>query len=1170
METSYFSKLRQPHGIETSNAEEEPVAARAAENQDEMLPAISHSSAVPLASEVFRKSDIPVPSGKTLEAREAMPKLVFVKQLVLQTNLSAPRPVLASERRIPSFPFGSAFPNPPLHASGSVPALSPVTPQYQLSFESEQAADEVEENEESSCGQFDDASDDAPSVTSEQDNTMTNSEILYRASHIQEDGLNVLPNRTGAPTEASLTSSITRPRVQMKTRTAAFSIPSPAAGHSKTRSSPDSTPSPEGQFITRAAVLRVPVGVGHMKSRTAAFSLPSPVSRSDASPFLNSLDHCVGEADQRPLARDSAALPSQAALSSSGLKFASTSPAESRRQRTERPKLEIGPMSLLPPLRLSESHPLPQTLCDHILSGSPEDTKANAQSFGGEQSDNGQDVGRTPLEQDRHEKYVDNLLSPVSPPQPNQTDCIPKTTFEHDRAMSTNERGTSQQVTYLHVKDLRSISQTSSGGESSASSESKGASRRRRFFGGRTIGRFLRVGSVGWDPAESRLSEVGSISQDSDIEVLSPAQQQNQDGRSILTSSQSTIESELGDDGDVVGAVPRGQPSPFDIAGYGISKDTSRRSGSLNPPANHSAQLLDQVVRAAANGSCRVPDVLDAMLEVSTRLESHTVDILYTYLSTPQVVETCVRMLKRGTTPSGRGGVTLLHVDDPRAANNPYHYVLVNAFIGGQSQLRRALLNTIRARAELFSFFEDSVGGLKAHRVQEQLRVHDMARILAALLRESPTEMTEYISARKGFLSSLIQNHISVLTVAEFVVELCAANPLSAIEHRDEIRYGAPNASGIILLAKERVCETLVDIFESCTDDVSLGGLTASSKRAREEACLYCILELSKRTLVIPNFDKNNCSYGSRYIKQLNLCLCRLSAFEVTTHIARMVQFALGALFGEPGDRGVALVASLEVITELLNTVAAGSESKLASTRLNMRRTPTAELERVILDHSAILSKLVMLEVGQRGSLQRLRLTIIATFQSLYRSKNAETLRQLARSDIATILFQLLSTMEWSSIMQANIVACVELAFDGKDRDGTKELQQAWLTAMNDGQRIWDVIMPSQLETLDAQGKRTRSATHNCGYYGVYMRVGLALRAFAERNKGSGDDVLRELMTKDRSYEAFQMARSQVLDEAARRQGDPIGGPKPEKTTASLLASATSLAALSLDNLDAV
>lgn len=574
------------------------------------------------------------------------------------------------------------------------------------------------------------------------------------------------------------------------------------------------------------------------------------------------------------------------------------------------------------------------------------------------------------------------------------------------------------------------------------------------------------------------------------------------------------------------------------------------------------ALILHQVVRQAMVGKCRFSDVLDAMLEVSCRLESYIVDSLYKYLSLPASVELIVSYLRRETAPANHDGLKGINSDDIRLSHNPYHYVLVNALVSGQPQVRRALLTHVRSRGELCAYFEEEAEtSFKFNSAQREIRVHGMGRVLSALLHEGPAEMTEFVAARKGFIHKLVQNHISVSSVSDFVMELCAANPLSSVDN-DELRYGAPNAAGMILLAKENVCGILSELFESCTDDVSLGGMTTECKRAREEACLHCILELSKRTLVIPLYDKSNCSYGGRYIKHLNMSLSRLSVFHDTSHIGRILHNSLKALFGMPGDRGVALVNTLETITQLLNIVAAGSSSKLASTRMNMRRTPTKALEDVVLEHREILSKLVMLEPGKQGSLQRLRLTIIELFKSLMASKNASTLEAVAGSDVTVNLFQLVSTMEWSSLMQSKVAQCIEIAFgDATQREGVLRLQESWMAALDEGCHLWQVLLPS------TRCGEQRAATEEIGYYGAYIRIALALRTFAEKD---GGHRLASLMTRAGSYGRFETARVQLLDRVAEERRKPLAGPLPDRTTVSLLASATSLAALSLDNIDAV
>lgn len=574
---------------------------------------------------------------------------------------------------------------------------------------------------------------------------------------------------------------------------------------------------------------------------------------------------------------------------------------------------------------------------------------------------------------------------------------------------------------------------------------------------------------------------------------------------------------------------------------------------------NKTAEDLEKIIQQAQHGKSKLSDVLSAMYVVSTRVEAHTLDNLYKYLSSPGIVEKCVDFLRRNHAPKA-GSLQNLDEGDVRIEWNPHQYVLVQAFTNGQAQLRRALMANHRARSEFLAYFEDSSLStnkkVKIDLHQRDLKLYDMATILSSMLHESPGEMADIIGARKGFLTKLVYNHVHNRAVADFLVKLCAPKALTITESTDELRYGAPNVIGIVLLARDGVPKQLVKIFEEATGGLMVEGMDAAVRRARQEACLYCMLEMSKRTLVIPRFDKKNCLYGSRRMKQINAGLEGISVFKQTALIEKVVDFGLGALFATPGDKGVSVVAALKAVIDLLHAVEAGSKAKLASTRKQMSAVSTRALEEVVVNRVAVLTRLATLEVGERGSLQLLRLTIIEMMTSLFRSRNGDLVARLARSGIPGVLFQLVLSMEWSSMMQAQIVECVRLAFESEGEEA-EEVQRLWMEAMDGGLALWGEVVPSR-----RGGKEER------GYYGAFVAIGLILRSLAERS--GGKERLQKLMGSHAAYQEFQKARAEVLDEVARMEGDPIAGPKPEKTTESLLASAASLNALSLDNIDAV
>jgi hypothetical protein len=345
--------------------------------------------------------------------------------------------------------------------------------------------------------------------------------------------------------------------------------------------------------------------------------------------------------------------------------------------------------------------------------------------------------------------------------------------------------------------------------------------------------------------------------------------------------------------------------------------------------------------------------------------------------------------------------------------------------------------------------------------------------------------------------------------------------------------------------------------------------------------CLFCILELTKRTLVIPKYDKSNCSYGSRYIKQLNACLQKLSAFGEPKTLAGIIDLSLERLLGSPGDRGVALVATLDAISELLSTVYKGCRSKLVSTRVTMSKESTVSLEAALLQHVPTLMRLLDIPSGRSESLQRLRLAIVEALRGLFMSKNAETLSQLVKHNVPSILFSLLSSMEWSSIMHCKITDCATLTFrDQREVPGMpfQELAVMWLKAMSQATpSLWDVLRAHRV--VDG-GSGSGDASHAyqrvvCvedglsprGYFGVYIRIGLVLLDVVRSERGD-EGTLRAAMESEGVFLTFLRTRMESLDAISVFQQGSLGGPRPQKTTASLLASAKTLATLSLDNMD--
>lgn len=593
---------------------------------------------------------------------------------------------------------------------------------------------------------------------------------------------------------------------------------------------------------------------------------------------------------------------------------------------------------------------------------------------------------------------------------------------------------------------------------------------------------------------------------------------------------------------------------------------------------------ITRFLRNSGTGDGQLINVLDAMYNLSTRLDDDILDSLYRHLASPTNVQACVRILVTDAMPASRKKT---HHELPglqdRRATNPYTYVIVNAIASGQSVLRKSVLSNARARGELLQFFEDDLRIPAASEEDIQIKVQGMARVLSSLLRESPTEMAEHLSGRKGFLHTLVRRYGHVSGVAEFVVELCAANPMASAENSDEIRYGSPNASGITLLVRERIVELLVDLFEKCTVNIVFGEFTVARRRKTEETCMFIMTELTKRALMIPKYEKANCSYGSRYIKELNACLKRLCAVDEPRHVAQALHYALTALFEMPGNRGGAVVTVLELIVQTLTTVQAGCRSKLTSTRMMLRRKSTLGLEQVALEHLSLLARIFNLEFKQGLSLHQLRLAVADLFACLFASTNSATLRILAEENIPSIMFSALRATPSSSLLHYRTVKCVEICFDPSredNADAVQVLRKQWLSAMNNGNLIWQELgkinYGIRVKTQHGLTKAEARLHHILptapmplpGYISAYIAIALVIRQYGMKADGKND--LRHLLGSEQEYRQFLEKRRQTLDRMAKLHGDYLCGPPPEKSTSSLLASPSSLAALSPDDIYAV
>lgn len=593
-----------------------------------------------------------------------------------------------------------------------------------------------------------------------------------------------------------------------------------------------------------------------------------------------------------------------------------------------------------------------------------------------------------------------------------------------------------------------------------------------------------------------------------------------------------------------------------------VSDGSSSQIQEENSGAESSVEdRLEDIIRLAITGKKSLTNLLDCLLLLTKRPGEGLLELLFKYLSSNSIIEASVKLILDDDRET-RISIQLANPYGTYSQQTLYRDLLVNIYLTAPHHLKRSLLQHSKARGDIFRFLGREKPKDKTSSDKWILKACALCRVLYALLEDSPTELTDYLCSRKGLLRSIVTKHIHIPEVVGCVAKLCAADALSDISG-DDLRYGAPNATGIILLVKEGICDLLVDLFvKSCG---------SHGKENDNSLCwqiqimsLRCLQELSKRAVVIPKFGKGNCSYSSKYIKSLNCGLESLSLFDATHRVKGVLDAAFDSLSELPGisscgtkaERNNPLVCCLRLVTDHLELVRNASEAKLAVTRRTVGSIKTKKLEKVLLSENIqFLNYLDETHKKKVGG--RVRLGIINVFRCLFSSKTEEVWLLLSKNLVPEKLLEVLKHNDHCSMLCAGILKCMYVSMK---QESAKELYKAWGRALSqDGD--WKGAMLNLLEgeiPHVTDGRVSEASLNN------YINIGLILVEAPEH-----DEKLKLVFPNIQVYQTFVKRIQPKLMRIQECNERPFGGPKPEGNVFSVLANAESLVAR-LDDVNAV
>jgi len=194
---------------------------------------------------------------------------------------------------------------------------------------------------------------------------------------------------------------------------------------------------------------------------------------------------------------------------------------------------------------------------------------------------------------------------------------------------------------------------------------------------------------------------------------------------------------------------------------------------------------------------------------------------------------------------------------------------------------------------------------------QRLIAVPGTSDLLTCLVADDPLVKGPDADDDSGFLTGLGKPDVRMCEAMDCNTDLAhsSAPSLSALCFF-VLACGAGNPSGILLLAKEDVVNSLIETFvEGCRQltrpSYSAGSslderspsdssrFISSSQWVRVSAAARTIGDICIRAMIVPHFNRANCSFGTRYTRMLNNALNSLSIFNAPQHVAQILSTAL-------------------------------------------------------------------------------------------------------------------------------------------------------------------------------------------------------------------------------------------------------------------------------------
>lgn len=569
---------------------------------------------------------------------------------------------------------------------------------------------------------------------------------------------------------------------------------------------------------------------------------------------------------------------------------------------------------------------------------------------------------------------------------------------------------------------------------------------------------------------------------------------------------------------------------------------------------------LESVIQDVVQRKKALDEVLKCMMHVYSRPADDTLHNLYRYFATGTTMESSIMWITeelRTYEEEDSSSTRSEELKTYRMISRIYRAIVLHVFASGSGYLKKAFLSSIKMRSALVDFFEKDVPKTKSALRSWIDTSAGLFRLFNSLMMDHSCDLTLYVSNKPGLLHSIVRKHVIIPEASSFVAKLCAADALSESTQND-LRYGAPNTNGILLLVREKVLDTLVEVFiESCQGWKQHSNLTSVQQQSNS---LWCLKELSIRAATIPKFGKNNCSFNGKQIKSLNTGLDSLTLYSNPNHMRPAIDQALTMISGSKEsdekhlsslERNNALTCILSIFADLLGAVLVASESKNIAIRRTVGRIDVRNLQQVLLSKVDALCEIVHKNTAHEVTASS-RISILRALRCLFASTEREVWDTLVASRVPAHLLNVLEENLLSAMIHKAVLECLEASMKRKE---AHVLHRQWVQALGNHQGWLNEMkrVARKLDVGESETGQLRSQL-NC----TYFEITSTLMSVAESVHCKSLSEVFEDNGMSLSFMEDMESEVRQLWEAQRK---PCGGPKPEAQTVSVLSSVESLAA---------